>query len=123
MPGIRLLRVRLNNYWGYTANIRVYKPYEGDGLPMRAVWKREDRHIYLRCSGCLTINKNTANLFAKSRSRLLKPCIRRLRTSNLAVLYRCISCRQCRRSLSGTVLLGFNKPLCFFPRKKSRRRA
>lgn len=117
------LRIRRVSLWvrGYYGNnqtirARLYQPHLGDGLPKKAVWRRDGRHIYFRCTGCRKINRNTVSTFATSRNPLCSAFVKKIGIKDIGVLYRCIRCNHCQRGLSGVVLLGFNRPAAFLKR-------
>lgn len=110
------------SYYGSVEHVvilaKVYRPYLGDGLPRKAVWCRQGQNVFFRCPSCSMINRNSTKTFGK-RTNFAKGAKKKFKTTNLAVLHRCISCRWCRRSVSGTVLLGFKDPEAFLKKKAS----
>lgn len=119
---VKRTRIRYS-YYGSVERVlilvKVYRPHLGDGLPKKAVWCRQGQNIFFRCPSCSMINRNTAKTFGK-RTRLAQAAKKRFKTTNIAVLHRCISCRWCRRSVSGTILLGFKNPEAFLKKAASR---
>jgi hypothetical protein len=120
LPGVKRQRLALFDPSGsYYCSVvaRFYRPHLGDGLPKRGIWRRDGRYIYFRCALCSTINRNVKSTFATKCNALVRSICKVNKTKDVGVLHRCISCWKCRRSVSGTVLLGFKNPEAFLKRR------